>query len=110
MPHFQIDYSGNVEDWVDMGGLCETIRAEAARIEAFPMPGIRVRALRADHCAIADGAARHGFIDISVRLRAGRPHEVKAAAAQRIFEAARSYLDPVMARPRWAKEKGPRAA
>ena len=96
MPHFQIDYSANLEDHVDMAGLCEYIRATAAEIDTFPLAGIRVRALRVDHCAIADGNPKHGFVDISIRLRAGRSPEVKADATQRIFEAARNFLDPQM--------------
>ncbi|KIC40578.1 5-carboxymethyl-2-hydroxymuconate isomerase [Ruegeria sp. ANG-R] len=96
MPHFHVEYTGNLEDWIDMGGLCECIRRTAAGIEAFPMPGIRVRATRVDHYAIADGNPAHGFIDISIRLRAGRTDEVKKDATQRIFEAVRAYLEPVM--------------
>ncbi|MCR9138808.1 MAG: 5-carboxymethyl-2-hydroxymuconate Delta-isomerase [Alphaproteobacteria bacterium] len=97
MPHFHIEYSGNLEEWVDMAGLCEAIRAEAAAIETFPMPGIRVRATRVDHYAIADGDPKHGFVDISVRLRGGRPQEVRDEAISRIFHAARTFLDPAMA-------------
>ncbi len=96
MPHFQIDYSGNLDGKVDIAGLCETIRATAARIETFPMPGIRVRAVRVDHYAIADGDPKHGFVHILIRLRAGRAPEVKQDASQRIFDAARTFLAPVM--------------
>ena len=96
MPHFQIDYSGNLEEVVDMSGLCEAIRAKAASIDTFPMAGVRVRATRVDHYAIADGNPKHGFIDISIRLRGGRAPEVKQDATQRIFEAARDYLAPAM--------------
>lgn len=97
MPHFQIDYSGNLEAVVDIAGLCEAIRAAAAQINTFPMPGIRVRATRVDHYAIADGHAKHGFIDILVRLRGGRSPEVKKDATAHIFEAARHHLAPAMA-------------
>lgn len=97
MPHFQIDYSSNLEDIVDMAALCEAIRAEAAMNAAFPMPGIRVRATRVDHYAIADGDPKHGFVDISVRLREGRADDVKKDAITRIFEAARTHLAPAMA-------------
>lgn len=96
MPHFQIDYSGNLEKVIDMGGLCEHIRAAAARIDAFPMAGIRVRAVRADHYAIADGQSKHGFIDISIRVRGGRAPGVKKDATQQIFDAARTYLAEAM--------------
>ncbi len=98
MPHFHVDYSGNLENIVDMSGLCECLRATAADIDTFPTPGIRIRAVRVDHYAIADGNPAHGFIDISIRLRAGRSEDVKQDATRCIFEAANTYLAPAMAR------------
>ena len=96
MPHVSIEYSRNLEDALDMGAFCEALREEGSRIAAFAMPGLRVRAIAVDHYAIADGDPKHGFIDISVRLRAGRPDDVKADATQRLFDRARQFLQPVM--------------
>jgi len=96
MPHVQIDYSANLEALVDMGALCEALRETAAGIEAFPMPGIRVRAIRVDHYAIADGNTKHGFIDLSLRLREGRPDAVKQDAIARIFETLQAFTAPIM--------------
>ncbi len=96
MPHFQIDYSANLDDVVDMGALCEAIRAVAADIDTFPTAGIRVRASRVDHFAMADGNAKHGFIDLSVRLREGRPDDVKQDAIARIFAALKAFMAPAM--------------
>ena len=97
MPHFQLDYSANLEHVIDVAALCEALRAEAAQIDTFPMPGIRVRATRVDHYAIADGNAIHGFIDLSVRLRAGRSQDVKQEAIKRVFAALRRFAEPAMA-------------
>ena len=97
MPHFHIEYSANLKTVLDIGELCQTIRATAADIDAFPMPGVRVRAIRVDHYAIADGDPKHGFVDISVRLRAGRPDAVKQDAITRIFNAAQQFMEPAMA-------------
>jgi len=80
-----------------MAAVCEAIRAEASQIDTFPMPGIRVRAIRVDHYAMADGSAMHGFIDLSVRLRAGRADDVKQDAIERIFTALRKLVEPAMA-------------
>lgn len=98
MPHFQIEYSGNLEPEVDMAGLCEEIRKTAVAHDAFPMPGVRVRAIKVDHFAIADGDPKHGFIDISIRLRGGRAPEVKKEATARIFQAAEDFLAAAMSR------------
>ena len=97
MPHISIEYSANLDPVVDMGALCEALRAEAAGIPELPMPGIRVRAIRVDHYAIADGDPKHGFVDISVRLREGRAPDTKQDAIARIFECARAMLAPAMA-------------
>lgn len=97
MPHFHIEYSANLEGAVDIGHLCEAIRVEAAAIATFPIAGIRVRATQVDHFAIADGDAKHGFIDLSVRIREGRSDDVKRDAIERIFEAVKTFMAPIMA-------------
>jgi 5-carboxymethyl-2-hydroxymuconate isomerase len=96
MPHLIVEYSANLEDRIDIAGLCETLRATAAAHEAFPMPGVRVRAYPAHHFAIADGDPKHGFIDIGVRLREGRPADVKRDATDTLFAAVRGFLAQVM--------------
>ena len=98
MPHLMIDYSANVEPDVDIGGLCNTLRYVAASIDAFPLAGVKVRAVRVDHYAIADGNPEHGFIDISVRIREGRDMETKQDAAQKLFDAANEFVADVMQR------------
>ena len=98
MPHLMIDYSVNVEPDVDMGAFCDTLRNVAASIDAFPLAGVKVRAVRVDHYAIADGNPEHGFIDISIRIREGRDMETKQNAAQKIFEAANEFVADVMQR------------
>ena len=95
MPHIAIEYSGNLDEVVDVGALCEALRVAGIETGIFPMPGIRVRAFRADHYAIADGDPEHSFIDISVRLREGRPKDKKEAATAHLFAVAKSFLAEV---------------
>ena len=96
MPHFHIEYSANLESLVDMAQLCEAVRAKAATIDTFPMAGIRVRATWVDHVAIANGNPKHGFVDLSVRLREGRPHDVKRDAITQIFAVLTDFMAPTM--------------
>ena len=96
MPHFHIEYSANLESLVDMAQLCEAVRAKAATIDTFPMAGIRVRATRVDHVAIANWNPKHGFVDLSVRLREGRPHDVKRDAITQIFAVLTDFMAPTM--------------
>ena len=97
MAHLMVDFSANAEEWVDMAAFCDALRVAAIETGALPMPGIRVRAMRADYVSIADGDPDHGYIDISVRLRGGRDLETRKAATAHIFAAAEAFLQPVMA-------------
>lgn len=97
MPHIQIDYSPNLDQRLDVAGLCRVLRDAAVATGILPQAGIRVRALRADHVVIADGNADHAYLDISVRLRGGRTDAAKADATAAIFAAAEAYCAEVMA-------------
>ncbi len=92
MPHIIVEYSANLGQAADIAGLCEALRACAAAQEIFPETGVRVRALQCDIYAIADGDPANGFIDISVRLREGRPLEARQAATAALFAAAEAHL------------------
>ncbi len=98
MPHFQIDYSANLEEHLDLNALCIVIRDAAAKTGVFPLAGIRVRATACTHAIIADGNPAHMFLDLSVRLRAGRTLEAKKAATADIFAAMESFCLPLMGR------------
>jgi 5-carboxymethyl-2-hydroxymuconate isomerase len=97
MPHFQIDYSPNLEARLDMGALCQTVRDAAAETGVFPLAGIRVRATACTHVVMADGNSEHAFLDLSVRLRAGRDLATRKAATQTIFTALEGFCADVIA-------------
>lgn len=97
MPHFHIDYSANLEDRLDIAGLCRAIRDAAAETGVFPVAGIRVRATACTHVVMADGNPDHAFLDLSVRLRGGRTAEAKQKATAQIFAALEAYCAEAMA-------------
>ncbi len=97
MPHFHIDYSPNLEARLDIAALCAAVARAAADTGVFPVAGIRVRATACTHVVMADGNADHAFLDLSVRLRAGRTDAVKQAATQTIFDAMQAFCTPVLA-------------
>ena len=96
MPHFQIDYSPNLEERLDIVGLCRVLRDAAAATGVFPLAGIRIRATACSHFLIADGNPEHAFLDISIRLRAGRDKLTRKMATEAIFAAAESFCHPLM--------------
>lgn len=97
MPHFHIDYSANLEARLDIAAFCEVLREAAIETGLFPLAGIRIRALRADHCVMADGNPDHAYLDLSIRLRAGREVAAKKAATDHIFRAAERFCADVLA-------------
>ena len=97
MPHFHIDYSPNLETRLDIAGFCMMIRDAAARTGLFPLAGLRIRATPAAFVVMADGNPDHAYLDLSIRLRAGRDPDAKRKAVQHIFEAAEHYCSDVLA-------------
>jgi 5-carboxymethyl-2-hydroxymuconate isomerase len=102
MPHFTIEYSANLDGRVDMGAMVELVRKEAVATGIFPLGGIRVRAIKCEHYAIADGRKNFGFLDMVLRLGEGRDLATRQKAGEHIFKALSAYLDPVFAHGRFA--------
>lgn len=102
MPHFTIEYSANLDERVDMGAICEVVRKAAVETGVFPVGGIRVRALRCEHYAIADGKAEYGFLAMLLRLGEGRDLPTRKKAGEHIFCALSAHLDSVFASSKFA--------
>lgn len=95
MPHFSIEYSANLEPRVDIGALCEVVRKAAGETGIFPIGGIRVRAIRCEHYAIADGKPDYGFVAMLLRLGEGRDLPARQKAGAHVFEALSHFLEPI---------------
>jgi 5-carboxymethyl-2-hydroxymuconate isomerase len=102
MPHFTIEYSGNLDRHVDMGAVVELVRKAAVETGIFPLGGIRVRAIRCEHYAIADGQKNFSFLDMVLRLGEGRDLATRKKAGEHIFKALSAHLDPVFAKEKFA--------
>ena len=102
MPHFTLEYSANLDARIDMGKVVEVVRRAAVETGIFPLGGIRVRAIRCEHYAIADGNADFGFLAMVLRLGEGRDLATRKKAGEHIFKALSAYLDPVFANSKFA--------
>jgi 5-carboxymethyl-2-hydroxymuconate isomerase len=100
VPHFTIEYSANLD--VDMGAVVELVRKAAVETGIFPLGGIRVRAIKCEHYAIADGRNNYSFLDMVLRLGEGRDLATRKKAGEHIFKALSGYLDPVFANSKFA--------
>src|ERR1700722_13946023 len=102
MPHFTIEYSANLDARVDMAGVVEVVRKAAVETGIFPLGGIRVRAVRCEHYAIADGNPDFAFLAMLLRLGEGRDLPTRKKAGEHVFKALSNYLDPVFATSQFA--------
>ena len=102
MPHFTIEYSANLDKRVDMAKVVEVVRNAAVQTGIFPLGGIRVRTVRCEHYAIADGNPNLGFLDMVLRLGEGRDLATRKKAGEHVFKALSAHLDPVFAQSKFA--------
>jgi len=102
MPHFTLEYSANLDARVDIGRAVEVVRKAAVETGIFPLGGIRVRAVRCEHYAIADGNPDLGFIAMLLRLGEGRDLASRQKAGEHVFKALSGFLDAVFANSKFA--------
>lgn len=102
MPHFTIEYSANLDGRLDIDTVCEVVRKAAVETGIFPLGGIRVRAVRCEHYAIADARHDYGFLDMVLRIGEGRDLPTRQNAGEHVFRALSKHLDPVFAASKFA--------
>ena len=102
MPHLVVQYSANLEPDFDLTALCRQLCDALSAHPAFERGGIRVRAVRCEHVAIADDAPDNAFADMVLRIAAGRSAEVKTAAGEALFETASAFFAPRLETPHFA--------
>lgn len=102
MPHFNIEYSANLDRVVDMGALCRCVRDTLLETGLFETGAVRVRAFRAEAYAVADGLPENAFIDMSLRIGTGRSQEEKRHAGEQAFAAVAGQLSGLSETPHFA--------
>jgi 5-carboxymethyl-2-hydroxymuconate isomerase len=102
VPHFSFEYSANLHGRCDFAALCRVVRDTLLETGLFELGALRVRAFRCEDYAIADLAPENAFIDMSLRLGAGRTDAEKKAVGEKIFAAVRSQLAPLFETPHFA--------
>jgi 5-carboxymethyl-2-hydroxymuconate isomerase len=95
MPHQIIEYSNNLDSLLDIDDLVKVLHQSASEVEAFPLAGLRTRAVGRSHYRIADADSENGFVHVVLRIAHGRPLEVRQAAGEKIFKTLCDYLEPL---------------
>jgi 5-carboxymethyl-2-hydroxymuconate isomerase len=78
MPHLTIEYSANVAERIDIQHLVDVVHDEALATGVAPLSGLRTRAVRCEHYAVADRHPDNGFVAVLARLSQGRSTDDRA--------------------------------
>ncbi|MCT2401442.1 5-carboxymethyl-2-hydroxymuconate Delta-isomerase [Novosphingobium mangrovi (ex Huang et al. 2023)] len=101
MAHATVEWTDNLEGEFDLKALLSLIAEEMRERSdgVFPVGGIRVRAIRLTDYVIADGkGADDAFINIDVKMGAGRSEAFRKAFFQQMFDAVKAQLGDLFER------------
>lgn len=102
MPHLTVEYSANLDGRADLDRLCAALLESLIHSGLFEVGAIRVRALRAEYFAIADRLPENSFVDLNLRIGAGRTGDEKRRAGEALFAVAAQVLAPLLETPHFA--------
>jgi 5-carboxymethyl-2-hydroxymuconate isomerase len=95
MPHFIVEYSGNIHDQLDFQTLFEDLHTYVVSTGHFPLGGVRSRAIRCDDFRVADGRSDFAFLNLTLKIGHGRDMELKQAVAEQVFNILCEWMKPV---------------
>lgn len=102
MPHFTMEYSANLASRTDIQAIADVVLSAALQTGVFEVGAIRVRAIECGAYAIADRHPENAFLDVSLRMGAGRSFEDKKRAGETIYAALSQHLDGLFKTPHFA--------
>jgi 5-carboxymethyl-2-hydroxymuconate isomerase len=97
MPHLIVEYSGNLEDRIDLRALVGAVHEAAVATGAFELRTIRTRAEKRDVYILADGDPDNAFVMVTVRILRGRDEPTRARIGEAIFTAVCGQLHTLLA-------------
>jgi 5-carboxymethyl-2-hydroxymuconate isomerase len=102
VPHLTLEYSANLDGAVDFDVLCQALLKALLDSGQVERGAPRVRAIRCDAYAIADAAPENSFIDMSLRLGAGRTLDQKRTMGEALIAAVQPLLTAQFVHPHFA--------
>lgn len=95
MPHAWIEYSTNLKDEPELGGLAQCLYDAMLGTGIFPVAGVRIRVLPVDDFIVGDGKPENAFIHVALKIGEGRAESVIRAASEAIFARLSDHLRPL---------------
>jgi 5-carboxymethyl-2-hydroxymuconate isomerase len=99
MAHLTIEYTANIKAESDLANLLRKANEVIiAQNGAFPIGGIRSRALELVDYRMADGAADYAFVHATFKIGAGRDSAVKKRVCDELFEMMKAHFADLFAK------------
>ena len=104
MPHITVEYTDNLGPEARIADLLARInqvmiaQKDEAGKPAYPIGGIRSRAIALDEYCIADGADDYAFVHATVKIGAGRSEVVEKRTTDALFAAMQEHFAELFAR------------
>ncbi|MFJ4291397.1 5-carboxymethyl-2-hydroxymuconate Delta-isomerase [Cupriavidus sp. NPDC089707] len=99
MPHLIVEYTRNLGDDARIEPLLDTLCGVlAAQRGAFPVGGIRARAVAVDTYRIADGFDDDAFVHVTLAVASGRTRDVLDRTVNALFDAITAHFDALYRR------------
>lgn len=95
MPHFVVDYSDNLHELLDFQPLFKALHDYVVSTGAFPIGGVRSRAIRCYDYRVADGREDFGYLNLSLKIGHGRDMELKKEVAKNVFDILCEWMKPI---------------
>lgn len=98
MPHLIIEYTDNLKAEANIPELLAKLNDVLIQQGAFPIGGIRSRAIELQYYQVADGAEDDAFVHGQLKIGAGRTKEVKKATCDQLFEVMKAHFAEIYAK------------
>ncbi|HWM83328.1 MAG TPA: 5-carboxymethyl-2-hydroxymuconate Delta-isomerase [Pseudolabrys sp.] len=92
MPHIIVEYSGNLDDSLDIRALIDALHQCAIDSRVADAAAIRTRAERRDVFRVAGDNPANAFVHIVARLRIGRSEEQRRTLADALLAVTNQHL------------------
>lgn len=98
MPHFIVEYSGNLKSEINFDEFFTQVHECLGNSGVFPLGGIRSRAICMDDYRIADAKHDYAFIHILLKVGSGRDEATRKQECDALFEVIEKYFAPLQER------------
>lgn len=98
MAHLTFEYTGNIKAQADIPALLLKANQSLIAQGAFPIGGIRSRAIELTDYCMADGQADYAFVHATLKIGAGRSEDVKRKTCDELFEVVKAHFAELFAK------------